>query len=343
MATKNFSQMTTKKLNALIETASDEDRAAIQEVLNSRAQAEQPAQQKEQVYIDPECPPTPEDEAAWAAEEAAAAEPKREKVRMTDEERTALAAELREKFVNHRCQVVPFNTAEWVDGVVTGIVEDKRSNKVLFAVKLEDGRRVVKVHDSNLIKVTEEVVERTVARRVNTAREKVEKTPWTPEQMEADIAAVAVNVGKMVTYKEGEVDVEGRIISIVPDKRSQRCLYRIEVPIHTEDGKAAVKYAHKVSTLTTLTIAEDFDEVGAELNEKFIARRANAVSKEPITPESRVFKAEEAFKKAEEALRKAQETYDARKATLENVKAEYDAYLASQNAGHVVEDEEPLA
>ena len=345
MATRNFSQMTTKKLQALLNTASDEDKAAIEAVLNARMQAETPmvqGQAEGQVYIDPECPPTPEDEAIWAAEEAAKDAPKKE--RMTDEERIKLAAELRETAVNHKCQVVPFNTAEWVDGVIAGVVEDKRSNKVLFAIKLEDGRRVVKVHDSNLIKIFDEVVEKTVARRTGTAREKVEKTPWTPEQLEADVAAVAVNVGKMVTYPDGEQTVEGRIVSIVPDKRSQRCLYRIEVAMPTEEDPKAVKYAHKVTSLAELTIAEDFDETGMDLNNKFAERRAKAATKEVLTPEAKVFRAEEALKKAEEAFAKAEATLKARQEALAAAKAEYDEYLNSQtgNTAEPVEND-PLA
>ena len=40
MATKKFNQMTTKKLNALLATASDEDKAAIEAVLAAREQAQ---------------------------------------------------------------------------------------------------------------------------------------------------------------------------------------------------------------------------------------------------------------------------------------------------------------
>ena len=42
MATKKFSQMTTKKLNALLATASDEDKAEIEAVLAAREQAQAP-------------------------------------------------------------------------------------------------------------------------------------------------------------------------------------------------------------------------------------------------------------------------------------------------------------
>ena len=343
MATKNFSQMTTKKLQALLNTTSDEDKAAIQAVLDARMQAETPIVQEQadgQEYNDSEHTPSSEE----AAEVNDSKLPESKKNRMTDEERIKLAAELRETVVNHKCQAVPFNTAEWVDGVIVGVVEDKRSNKVLFAIKLEDGRRVVKVHDSALVNIFDEVVERTTARRAGTAREKVEKTPWTPEQLEADVAAVAVNVGKMVTYTDGEQTVDGRIVSIVPDKRSQRCLYRIEIAMPTEEDPKAVKYAHKVTSLAELTIAEDFDEAGMELNNKYTERRAKAATKEVLTPETKVFRAEEALKKAEEAFAKAEATLKARQNALAAAKAEYDEYLNSQ-VGNTAEliNGDPLA
>lgn len=43
MVTMKFSQMTTKKLNALLATASDEDKKAIEAVLAAREQAQAPA------------------------------------------------------------------------------------------------------------------------------------------------------------------------------------------------------------------------------------------------------------------------------------------------------------
>lgn len=47
MATKKFNQVTTKKLNALLATASDEDKAAIEAVLAAREQAQAPAAAEE--------------------------------------------------------------------------------------------------------------------------------------------------------------------------------------------------------------------------------------------------------------------------------------------------------
>ena len=334
MATKDFSKMATKKLNALLETASDEDRVAIQDILDARAQAlKAPAkgstaqvmgQAEGQEYNNPEPLSPVEEELLKKAEEKPAKAKK-----LTDEERIALAEELREKVVNHRCQVVPFNTIDWVDGTIVGIVEEKRANKVLLAIKLDDGRRVVKVHDSNLLRIFEETVEPTKRASLRNGEKREE---WTPEKMEAEVMEAAVNVGKFVTLKEGETEVVGRVMAVIPEKRSQRCLYRIEVEAPTEDNPKAIRTIHKVSASTDLTFSEDFDEKGKELNTKFIERRERAAAKAPLTPESRVVLAEEALKKAEEALKKAETILATRKEALEIAKKELDEFLANRTS-----------
>ena len=133
MATKKFSQMTTKKLNALLATANDEDKKAIEAVLAAREQTQVSVSGETQSEVansvqefeDTENPLTPEEEAAIkAAEENGGINPmsnsskatQEKKPKMTDGDRHALAEELK-KNVNHRCQAVPFNTAEWVDAI----------------------------------------------------------------------------------------------------------------------------------------------------------------------------------------------------------------------------------
>ena len=132
MVTMKFSQMTTKKLNALLATASDEDKKAIETVLAAREQAQAPAVPEATTEETPAAPASeeetqlsPEEEAAIkAAEENGGLNPlyngskatQEKKPKMIDEDRHALAEELK-KNVNHRCQAVPFNTAEWVDAI----------------------------------------------------------------------------------------------------------------------------------------------------------------------------------------------------------------------------------
>lgn len=354
---KNFKQMSTSKLNKLMETASDEDKALIQEVLDTRAAAKAGVEA-------PSAELTEEEKAAIEAAEAEsgatnheqkkATAPKKEK--MTDEERIALVEKLRAEAVDHKCRVVPFNSIEWVDGVVVSIIEEKRSNKVLYAVKADDGRRIVKAYDSKLIEILEETVER--AKKTRGSRTPKldadgnpivkDETPWSDEDIEAAIQEVIGNVGKTVSFPEAgaygqvaenAVTVTGRIISLVPAKRTKTILYRIEVDQPDAEENTPKKYAHKVSTLDSLEIAEELDEVGAAINEKFRARRYNeSAPKEKMNKKQRFDYATNNLAKAKAALEKQQALVEKREKELAEAKAAYEEAIAN---GETFPEEEP--
>lgn len=361
MVTKKFSQMTTKKLNALLATASDEDKKAIEAVLVAREQAQAlaaPAALGATAEETPAAPASeeetqlsPEEEAAIkAAEENGGLNPlyngskatQEKKPKMTDEERHVLAEELK-KNVNHRCQAVPFNTAEWVDGYIAGVIEEKRSNRVLYAIKTDDGRRIIKVHGSNLVRILDEVVEPEKKARARKAKDPADKVEWTPEAIAEEVNEVIGNVGKTVEFEKyrttdenGEEHIEmvvGRIVAIVPDKRAQHLLYRISVPAPIEGNPLATKTMHKTVKAEGIKIAEEFDEEGAQLNAKYLERREAAATRTSFTPQDRVIRCEENVKKVEEKLQKVQEELEAKKKQLEDAKKELDEYLIGQANG----------
>lgn len=320
----DFSQMETKKLNALLATANDEDKQAIAAELAARG---------EQAEITNDDQLSPEENAAIeAAEKNGGLNPlyAGKKPKMTDEERAALAAELREH-INHRCQAVPFNSGNWVDGYVVGIAEDKRSNNVLYAIKTDDGRRIVKVHDSNLVRILDEVITPEKGRGRKKAEGQTAAGAWAQEEINAEIEKVIKNVGKVITFfkraannGEEREKINGRIIAISPDKRSQSLLYRIAVI----DENGHQKIMHKTVTAEGLKIAEDFDgDDSAIFNERYQKRHDAAIARASITPQDRVFKCEESVKSAEERLRKAQEELEAKKSQLESARKELDEYL----------------
>ena len=340
MATKNFSSMSTKKLNTLLETTSDEDKVKIQEVLDNRANVSAPVGgiDTDEVIVEP----LTEEEKAIAKD----LESKKEtKAKMTDEERTELANELRATHINHRCEVVPFNTAEWVSGVIVGIIEDKRANKVMFTIKTDDGRRIVKACTSNLVKVLDEVVEPVRKVRSNKKTQLDENgnpigniavEEWTDEAIEEAVKTVIDNVGKKISYpKTGALGVElegqtetGRIVSLVPNKRQHTILYRIEI-----DGEDK-KYAHKVSSNSSLVINDELDEQGAKIQDAFKNRRyKEVVKKVAVSPE-------DAFKSAEAALNKTKEQFE----KIKNLLAKREeAYNKAKEAYEASIKEEDLA
>lgn len=357
MATKNFSKMTTKKLEALLETASDEDRVAIMEVLAKRTEAQAPAAPATQapVEFEDEEPLTPEQEAALKAaeeqfdaqkENASEAKPEK-KPKMTDDERKALVEKLKEN-INHRCEVVPFNTIDWVPGYIAGVIDDKRSGKVLYAIKTDDGRRIVKVSDSNLLRIKEETVVIEKKPRVREPKERVERPEWTAEIVADEISKVIGNVGKTISFKQYDsVDEEGnkipvmksgRIVAITPDKRVQRLLYKVQVLVPTADDPNAYRIVHKMVGADTFTIEDEFDEIGKEINEKYRTRRESIANRVVLTPQDKVTRCEEALAKAEAELKKAQERIELKKRLLEEAKAELNEFLSRRDSA-----EDPLA
>lgn len=344
MEQKKFAQMSTKKLNALLVTASDEDKVLIMDILDKRNAAASLA-------VTPNSLTSEEQEAIDKAEneanptQATKKSIKEKEPKMTDEQREALANELRGTVVNHRCQVVPFNTLEWVNGVVIGIIEEKRTNKVLYAVKTDDGRRIVKAYGSELIKIFDEAVEPIKKKRggrkakldengspINS--EEIEE--WSDEAIEAAVKEVIGNVGKVISYpKTGAMGVAiegitetGRIVSLVPNKRQRSILYRIEVDQLDAAADTPKKYAHKVTSNTDLVIAEELDEVGAKINAAFTKRRYNggSANKVNMSPAEAVEAAKQAVAKAEETLAKAKATLEKRKQQLKEVQAAFEAY-----------------
>lgn len=319
MTQKKFSQMPTKKLQALLATASDEDRVKIQAIIDKRNAVSTPAvveaslSEEEQEAVD-----------AATSDSTAKPKPSRKKApQLTNEQRTALAESMRAEALHHKCEVVPFNTCEWVPGVVVGVIEEKRNNKCLYAIKTEDGRRVVKAYGSDLVKILDEVVEPVKKERKSRVKLDENGNPipsaakeplgeWLPEEIEVAINEVIANVGKTITYpKAGAMGVKlegeesGRIVSLVPNKRQHTILYRIEVD--QEDSEAPKKYAHKVTSNEDLKIADELDEVGAKINEAFV-KRHNGEHKPRIakTPAEALEYAKVMLEKAKEQLKKAE-------------------------------------
>lgn len=349
MATKNFKAMTTKKLNALLETANDEDKALIAEVLASREQksaapTEAPLTEEEEKII-AEAEKNGGINPAFEGKEAG-----KESKKMTDQERSEIAKDLREKYTLNRCRVVPFNTVEWVEGYITGVIEDKRSNKVLYSIKLDDGRRIVKNHTSKLIEISDEKVEIEKVKAVRApraAKAKTEEQPWEPEQIEKELADNAKYVGCNISYVGKKIEdrpvteedyEHGRIISLVADKRGRRILFRIELNQTQEeiDAKMEKKFAHKVSTLPGLKIDEEKDEIGEKMNDAYLERRSNK-RVEPLTDEEKVQKLKAGIEEMKAREEKLKKSIEAKEEQLKQLLSQIEANANTQASESVDE------
>lgn len=354
MATKKFAQMSTKKLNALLETASEEDAVAIKAILESRNAQQAETGAGEGTELSEE-----EKQAIEAAEKASApegGEPANEEKKKggrkaspkLSEEELLETEKLAKENVGHRCTVLLPGTAIRVDGTILTTLKDKRAMQVYYQVETDavddmESRKIYKKFGSEDITVLDEVVElkKKTESKVRVAKQKMEAGEWEAEA-EAVREVAGANVGKTVQLDE---NTTGRIVSLLNDKRSNGMYYRIEF----EDELGIKKTCHKVINYTkaedgTITLAElegmaaELDEKGQEMNQAFLERKAREPRK-MLTPEEKVLATEEALKKAEASLQKAQETLEARKTALATAKAELaakhdaQAELAGEGAG----------
>ena len=341
---QNYSKMSTKKLHALLEVADNEARTAIEAELAARNQEEKPLElgkAEGQEYNNTD-PLTPEEEAyakALEEKEAAEKEAPQEKRKLTAEELNALVEECK-KNVGHKCEVVPFNTITFVPGYIVGVVAEKRAMKALYAIKLEDGRRIVKVHDSALLKISEEMAE--TPARVRATRATTKKEPWTADEVAAEVEKYIDNVGRAVEVRKfsqlnedgtAKVDtIMGRIYAVVVDKRTNTILYRIQIPDPTESNPNAIRIIHKVVGSSEITIQEA-DEMSATILEKSKARREASAARTPLTTADKIMRAKELKAKAEERRAKAEEDCNKLQALIKELTAQLETEGQTETEG----------
>jgi hypothetical protein len=301
---RNFKKMSDEELVALQETADEQTLAAIEAELESRAAA---------AAAETAEPATEED--AEATEEAKAAELE------------ALLAECQQN-VGHRCRLVPVGTIEYENGTVVGCVKIKRSNTVAYAVKLDNGKRVVKNYKAPLFEILDEVVERAKVTRHAGSRAKAE--PWSEERMAEEVAKYIDNVGRTIVIKGAteEENTTGQITGIVPIKRSNSVLYRVAIPAPTEEDPKAVAIVHKSVVNTDAYDIMDATEESEAFNANYMAHRENLANRTPLTGAELVLDLELKLEKAKEAVKKAEE----RVAALEKAIAEKKAQLEAAPA-----------
>ena len=354
MATKKFAQMSTKKLNALLEVASEEEKVAINAILETRnaKQAEMTAEASTELSDE-------EKQAIAAAEKTAAPEndePTEKKKggrkaspKLSEEELEAKLAEAKTN-VGHRCTVLLPGTAIRVNGTILTTLKDKRAMQVYYQIETDalddmESRKIYKRVGAEELTILDEVVElkKKTESKARVAKAKMEAGEW-EEEANAVREAAGANIGKTIQLDEGRV---GRIISLLNDKRSNGMYYRIEF----EDENGVKKVCHRVINYTKDEegqivlaelegLAEELDEKGQEMNQAFQERKIREPRK-MLTPEEKVLAAEEALKKAQATLEKAQETLIMRENALAIAKAELEAKFEAQTevANGNVEDE----
>lgn len=252
----NYNTISTKKLQALRASESNpENVAAIDAVLESRGIKPAPAEQTENASE------TPAEQTSELKEAAI----------------KALAEECR-KNINKRCQAVPYNSAEWVDGVIAGVQTDLKAGRVVYAILLSDGRRIAKVHNSPLVKISEEIDEAFAKRPRGGNRSAQPKEPMTDEKKEELRLQYQENVGR-----DYATDTEsGTIVGLQFNPKTSNWQYTTERTVANDMGDSVKVKGFKSCRLEGLQLSEERNE---ELYSKYINRRPGGFARKPMTVE----------------------------------------------------------
>lgn len=338
MATNKFKKLTTKKLNALLNSASEEEKALIQAELDKRSEAQAAAASAEaeqyhsngKGHYEMEASElSPEEqaivdaaEAEEKAEKADKATSKKTHLSMTPEEIEARKAEMTAN-VGHVVKVMPAGEVEWVEGYISGVQHDKRSNACMYIVKVE-GKTIRKAYGAKSLIISEEIKE------IVKAEKKAKEAKATGEARVKRTYEEAVelrdnaqpNVGRYAMLPVGEEKVKVYANGIMLDKRSNAVLYAFK----NEEGKTLYKAVDN-QTIEWLD----------EWNEK--KRAAVSAPKTSLNPKQKHEDLEAKLRKAEEAAAKAQAKVDELKALYEASKTACEEWLATDEGKAFVESE----
>ena len=337
MATKNFEKLTTKKLNALLKSASEEEKALIQAELEKRSEAqaaaasaqnEQEMTAKGKGHYEMEASElSPEEQAivdaAEAEEKAGKATSKKTNLSLTPEEIEARKAEMTEN-IGHVVKVMPNGEVEWMEGYISGVQHDKRSNACMYIVKV-NGKTVRKAYGAKSLIITEEVKE--IVKAEKKAKEAGEpRAKRTYEEAEELRDNAKPNIGRYAMLPVGEEKIKVYANGIMLDKRSNAVLYAFK----NEEGKTLYKAVDNKSI-------EWLDEWNEEKRNR--ASSEHAATKANLNPKQKLEALAVKVEKAKEALAKAQERLDSLMALYEPAKAACEEWLTTDEGKAFVETE----
>jgi hypothetical protein len=270
----NYKKLKSSKLQELLLTADEHEAIQIESVLRDRGvEFQRPVAKQDEApaRANAEAQSASPDEVGSVSEVLGEAAPE------TTEEEAKAKAEFDAKVeaatvnVGHKCQVVPFNTIDWVPGVIMGVVSDFQAGRISYAIKTEAGKKMLKSVDSKLIKISKETVDINTMKR---SRPKGSSTAGrTEEDLQAAIKLALPNVGKQLVIDENH---KARIDGLLLDRRTMRVMYKYKDP---ETG------GQKFKTYADDIVLEDFaNDADREHCAKYAASFKAGT---PLTPEER--------------------------------------------------------
>ena len=231
--------------------------------------------------------------------------------------------------IGHKCVVQPLNSEEWVVGYIHGVTQSA-NGKPVYAIKLEDERRIIKVYDSPLLQILEETKE-VPLRKIGRKRKK-ERMP--PEAVDAIANRCLENVGKIIAFPKTFVDadgetkefeVSGRIVAMMCNYRKSRVIYKIDLS-RKDKIKYGVNYVHCVTNREDIKIEENYDELGVIVNQTYTARWHRKYEIRTLQPDEQVEFRKMQLYNTEKTLEKWQNKYQRRLNSLKYAEQRAEEY-----------------
>ena len=235
--------------------------------------------------------------------------------------------------IRHCCYFVPYNGKEWVKGFIAGVYIDTKSQKPLYAIKTFEGDKYIKVYDSMLLVILDEMLDD----KISTRKKRNRKELYIPPEPIEDIARRCLeHVGKKASVtisntgdngKKSKETITGRIVCIMRDRRNHTIMYKIEIDL-TYPIARKQRYLYRGCNSAELEIAEDFDEEGRIYNTKYYRRWEARLRFKILNPVEQYEFRQEILVKAQEKLERAQMRVERLLATCEKAKEKAENYIA---------------
>ena len=198
--------------------------------------------------------------------------------KLSDEELQALYEECKANQY-HKVSVVPFGDWEWVDGYIHSVTKETRARKVFYDIRTVDGRTVRKVYNAKGLKINEETTEPTTKRRTTSGGT---RELWDENKWDEIIRDYVMAIGRWIPINESF----GRIISLVPDKRVNMLLLRIELV--QEDGTKKIAHlSHNKLKWEELQADDESEALAAAWLERY-EKRLSAAPKEHLSKKEKL-------------------------------------------------------
>lgn len=153
-----------------------------------------------------------------------------------------------------KAQVVPFNSIQWVDGIIVGILDDIRSKSPLWTVKdLKTGKLVRKAYGSDLIRISDEKVE------IGTVKNR-QPSPKTEKDVEDLLKTAWSYVGHFCEISDNRFLIK----SVVLDKRTNTVLLKL---VDEKTNRQFYKTVGNIGTILDETDLETLERAEKRLSE----------------------------------------------------------------------------